>query len=212
MQFQPPIHLLPGPEYSQESLPSSVDGSRISIARFCAETRAVQCKMKTELRNKVLWRDTAFPSLHISPLFGELLSARSRVDETDTSALAFEAFRIAALLYVGALRGKFGNDTISADDLYLDKLQTLFSESGAYSTIPETLLIWILAVAFTAQRISSEPKTWARAALCTTLQYNGITSFETLLGFLTEVVWDIELFEMQSQCLIELLASENLQE
>ena len=181
------------------------------MARFCAETKAVQSKMKAELNNKVLWRDTAFPSLYISPLFGELLSARSRVDETNTSALALEAFRIAALLYVGSLRGKFGHDIISADGLYIDKLQALLSAPGADSMIPKTLLIWILAGADTTQRISFEHKTWTRAILCTTLRNNGITSFEMLLILLTEVVWDTELCDMQSQSLIELLAAENSQ-
>jgi hypothetical protein len=176
------------------------------MARFCAETKSLQSEMKTELNKKVLWRDTAFPSLHISPLIGELLSARSQLDETDTPELIFEAFRLAALLYIGALRGMFGLDALSADAVYIDKLQTLLQWTIVDLAFPPILLIWILAVSYTAQRISHEKKTWFAAVLSNTLQSNSVSSLETLLGLLAEVVWDSQLFDVQSQSLNELLA------
>jgi hypothetical protein len=71
-----------------------------------------------------------FPGLYISPILGDLSGMRpAEVDEVEHAGTILEAFRLAAILYVNALRTRFGIDTLSRDPRYSSKLYSLLSSS-----------------------------------------------------------------------------------
>ena len=168
------------------------------LLKFTQSTQRVQDMMRTELRHRNLWQDTMFPGLHLSPILGELLAlAIPHVDSSETGDV-LEVFRISAILYISALRARFGIDTLSAVPHYVEKLYAcLFSSS---SELPPSLLIWALSIAFTSHRHPDRTNWFGQVLRARSLSM-GITNYEGLLTILAETVWDDELLPLQSQSL-----------
>jgi hypothetical protein len=170
------------------------------ISRFCWAIRQVQDIIRAEVQQQDIWQDTMFPGLHISPILGDLLAMRpADVDKEEHAGKILEAFRLAAILYVSALRARFGIDTLSGDPRYSWKLYSLLS-SSLLEEAPPVLLTWILSVAFTSQCLPEQRNRFAEVLqeLLATME---ITNFGYLKGSIEQIVWDEGILVSQSQSL-----------
>ena len=119
-----------------------------------------------------------------------------------------EAFRLAAILYVSALRARFGVDTLSGDPQYVMKLHGLLSTS-LIEEVPPVLLAWILSIAFTSPCPSGQ-RNWISNIFQALLVDMEITNFEQLRATIERVVWDEIFLDSRSRFLQALFEPEQL--
>jgi hypothetical protein len=136
--------------------------------------------MRSEISQRNLWKDTVFAGFYISSILADLLATRPAIgEEADASITTLEAFRLAAVLYVGDLRTKFGIDVLPSGLLYVTKFCSLLRSSLIFDwKAPSALLIWILTVAFICQCLFPEQRVWFSDMFNSALAARGITQFE----------------------------------
>jgi hypothetical protein len=171
-----------------------------NISRYCTDLKDIQDIMLVRMSEGNLWSDTMFRGLYIFPILGDLLATRVEVNNDDTDTVVFEAFRLAAVLYVSSLRANFGVDTLSADSLFATKLRTHLISSPFKQEAPLSLLLWVLSVASSSQYIP-EQRDWFVELLNDVMVTESIASFEELRAILVEVVWDEKLLDTETNAL-----------
>jgi hypothetical protein len=179
--------------------------SKSLIARFCADVKNVHNIMNFELGYRDLWQDTSFQGYHLAPILGDLLSVRNHIGR-DSMDVIFEAFRLAALLYVSNLRARFGLEMLSADAVYTTKLQALLAANMANCTMPITLVTWVLAVAYTSRCSSDEERSRFAETLKLAVTMCGTADVDGFMTLLSGIFWDENLLPTQSQQLKKFLA------
>jgi hypothetical protein len=178
------------------------------MSTICAAIRYVQSLLHTEMRRRKIWEDTVFQGLYIVPILGQVLAMRRQsIDDVEERNAILELFRLAAVLYISALRTPFGVDTISTEPLYAAKLHSALISYSLVEGISSLVLVWVLSVAFTSN-CEIDRKHCFKRELIGLLVTLDIANFQTLKETLTAVVWDEDLLASQSQCLQELFLSD----
>jgi hypothetical protein len=172
------------------------------IHHFYKATKVIQNMMLNEISQRNLWRDPLFPAVHLTPLLGELLDTRNLIDDFSGSPNGFEVFRSATLLYVSALRARFGIDTMTGDNVYSTKIQRLVSIQDSQNGLSVQFQVWILCVAYTSCSCSHYQKPWFENLLKHKFQVISINGPEKLLEMLEEMIWDKILLKKQTTELI----------
>ncbi|KAH8649322.1 hypothetical protein BX600DRAFT_474933 [Xylariales sp. PMI_506] len=122
------------------------------VLHICGLIRRVNDIIEVELRSKgdEFWSDVLFPGFHLAPILHDLLSMPRGTINDPVEQRQRECYRLASILHVTELRGKFGADTEPAV-LYATKLQTMINTQGTLSrwslASNDTFLIWSLVVA-----------------------------------------------------------------
>jgi hypothetical protein len=156
------------------------------------------------MRHRNIWQDTIFQGLYITPILGQVLAMRPKdIDEARETSTILEIFRLASVIYISALRTRFGVDTLSGEPLYAAKLHSTLTSQSLVGDIPSTMLAWILSVAFTSN-CETERKHYFQKALKNLLVTLEIASFAELKEKISTVVWNEDLLVSQSQSLQEL--------
>jgi hypothetical protein len=177
---------------------TSTSNQDFLIVRFRHDLNEVLQVMHVEMQRRHLWDDAVFAGRHLGPLIADLLNASTLYKDGNISATQ-EMFRLAAVLYVNDIRGKFGMDQISAGPLYARKLMTLTSQSA--DTFHDQTIIWVLAVAYSSQCIAQDQRNCFTEPFLQSLQGNHVTNIDVLLGLLDRVVWDVEISGIQTETL-----------
>lgn len=171
------------------------------ISNVCQAIRNVQSLLHTEMCHRNIWQDTVFQGLYIIPILGQVLAMRPQdTNEARETNMILEAFRLAAILYISALRAPFGVDTISVEPLYTTKLHSTLTSQSLVDCNPLKVLVWIFSVAFTSN-CDTEQKHYFQKALESLLVTLEIVNFAELKEEIATVVWDEDLLASQSQSL-----------
>jgi hypothetical protein len=117
----------------------------------------------------------------------------------ETDAIA-DVVRLATVLYISAVRTRFGVDTLSGEPFYAAKLQNALASQSLVCTVPSPVLVWILSIAFTSN-CDTEQKHFFRKALKDLTVTLEIASFANLKEIIKTIVWDEDLLVPQSQSL-----------
>jgi hypothetical protein len=101
--------------------------------------------MKNELAVRDLWDDGVFAGLHLVPLLAKFLSFRHDNIEDNPALAREESCRIAALMYLGGIRQKFG--VMLTSEIYVPKLkQAIVSQDKSNPEHIKHLLLWLLLI------------------------------------------------------------------
>ncbi|RAK72037.1 uncharacterized protein BO72DRAFT_390525 [Aspergillus fijiensis CBS 313.89] len=142
--------------------------------------------MLSELMKRDLWSDVLFPGFHISPILHILLS-HPRATVHDTIELrVMECFRLATVVYLTELRGRFGLDTVPGL-LYGSKLHLLLHDMtlSLLSTSHQIYLVWALTVGSCASCLSEELQGSFVGLLRKMIVFMGVaefTDYQDLIG------------------------------
>lgn len=211
-RFPPPTHLLPKFKRQDQHFASRKRNSASAIEDFsdiCQEIRNLQSLLHVEMRHRNIWQDTVFQGLYIIPILGRVLAMRTKVsDETRVTDTIADVFRLATVLYISAVRMRFGVDTLSGEPLYASKLQSTLASQSLVCKVPSPVLAWILSIAFTSN-CDTEQKHFFQKALEDLTVVLEIASFARLKEIIKTVVWDEDLLVPQSQSLQVLFKSDS---
>ncbi|PYH41023.1 uncharacterized protein BP01DRAFT_426680 [Aspergillus saccharolyticus JOP 1030-1] len=97
-------------QFSQ-SLDDNTDGDAF-VSYIRQSLTELHMIMLSELTKRDLWYDILFPGFHISPILHVLLSQNRATVYVSMNERVVECFRLATVIYLTELRGKFGLDTI----------------------------------------------------------------------------------------------------
>jgi hypothetical protein len=203
-RFPPPTHLLPTFGKQDQHLTSHKSNAPSAIeesSSFWQEIRNLQNLLHIEMRHRDIWRDTTFHGLYILPILGRVLAMRTKVvDETGGTETIGDVFRLATVLYVSAVRKRFGVDTLSGERLYASKLRSTLASQPLVCKLPPPVLAWILSIAFTSNCDTEQKRFFLEALkdLTVTLE---IASIAGLKETIKTVVWDEDLLFHESQSL-----------
>ncbi|PYI18200.1 hypothetical protein BO99DRAFT_403745 [Aspergillus violaceofuscus CBS 115571] len=142
--------------------------------------------MLSELLKGDLWSDILFPGFHMSPILHILLSqTRATVHDT-IEARVMECFRLATIVYLTELRGRFGLDTIPGL-FYGSKLQLLVRDMklSFLSTSHQIYLVWALTIGACASCLSGELRGCFVGLLEEMMVFMGVakfTDYKDLIG------------------------------
>ena len=101
--------------------------------------------MKKELAVRDLWDDGVFAGLHLVPLVARFLSFRHDDIEYNPALAREESVRIAALMYLGGIRQRFGVQLTS--DIFVPKLkQAVVSQDKSNPEQIKNVLLWLLFI------------------------------------------------------------------
>ena len=178
------------------------------MSSICAAIQNVQSLLHIEMCRRSIWKDSVFQGLYIIPILGRVLAmCRQNKDELGETNTELELFRLAAVLYISALRTPFGVDTISTEPLYASKLHDILISHSLVGEISTLVLVLVLSVAF-ASNCDTDRKHYFGRVLVDLLMTLDIATYPRLKESLTAVVWDENLLVTQSQCLQALLILE----
>jgi len=154
-----------------------------------------------------VWNDPIFQGMHIIPVLGQILALRPINSEgTESTCKSLEAFRLAAILYISALRARFGVDTTSWEFLYAGKLRDILSSEWSDQNTSSSTIIWILALSYASQ-CKIEEKGFFWEALMGHTTTSNIVCYADLENKLKTIVWDADLLVDQSRTLRALFNS-----
>lgn len=147
-----------------------------------------------ELSRRDLWNDGVFAGMHVVPVLHHLLSTRHEITQENSAVLGEESCRLGAILYLGAIRLKFGL-TLTAD-VYVRKLKDciLLKGEASWDETPE-ILIWLLVLGGIQSTFMEEEHAWFIAALASHAASAGYMSWEDLMSLVREVLWIDKAFE-----------------
>lgn len=165
--------------------------------------RSVQTLLHAEICSRNVWQDPVFQGFHIVPILGQVLAARQKCLEESQN---LELFRLAAVLYISALRAPFGIDTTSTETLYASKIHTILLSLPSIEGTPPTMMAWVLSVAFTSN-CDTDMKHYFGSTLRKLTASMHIADIEKLKNVLETVVWDEVLLASQSFSLLTLFLS-----
>ncbi|KAH0496028.1 hypothetical protein TgHK011_009546 [Trichoderma gracile] len=105
-------------------------------------------KLEGEAQGHAFWRNVLFPGFHFAPILHDLLSLPR---DTNGTASLFakrkECFRLAGILYISEIRGKFGMDNTGATSYAYKLLRLLKSREIYVSWETDNLfLLWALII------------------------------------------------------------------
>jgi hypothetical protein len=147
-----------------------------------------------ELSRRDLWDDGVFAGMHIVPVLHHLLSTRHEITQENSAVLGEESCRLGAILYLGAIRLKFGV-TLTAD-FYVRKLKKCIMLQGEafWDETPE-ILVWFLVLGGIQSTFMEEEHAWFIAALASHAASAGHMSWEDLMSLIREVLWIDKAYE-----------------
>jgi hypothetical protein len=208
--FPPPLHLFPEPKSNLFVSLSNMSNASVTdqVKHICEAIRNVQALLHSEIRSRNVWQDATFHGFHIIPILGHVLAMRrQRPEAADNLNTSLELFRLAAVLYINAIRAPFGLDTLSAEPLYASKIQIILSSLYSIGNIPPSTLVWVLSVAFTSN-CDNDVKHYFERTLVDLIVLLGITDFGKLREIITNFMWDEDLLASQSFSLRTLFISQ----
>ncbi len=136
------------------------------------------------------WSTILFPGFHFSPILHDLLSMPRGTVHDGIEARRRECFRLAAVLYVTELRGKFGIDTTPAI-VYTAKLYAILTSPNmlpAWGT-SNVFLLWSLVVAAASPSVPEPFRLEFIVKLLQCLRSAGVRWFYELTALITDFVW-----------------------
>lgn len=159
------------------------------------------------MHSRNVWQDSTFQGFYLIPILGQVLAMRHHdSDETDRSSPTLELLRLAAVLYISALRAPFGVDTLSTELLYASKIQNILTSLSSVDDIPPALLAWVLSVGFTSD-CDTDMKRYFENALVVLMKLLHVTDAEKWIEIITAFCWDEKLLVSQSILLRTIFAS-----
>jgi hypothetical protein len=184
-----------------EDITNDTMSAEEAVSIICDIVRDLQGKIRTEMQLCDVWQDTIFQGMHIIPILGKTLALHRIVTPVGNEINQLvEAFRLAAVLYISALRARFGVDTLLSEPLYAGKLHDLLVTGSLVRHVSSSLLPWILAVSYTSNCCTEQKISFRKALMELVIEPEAIDYF-ALRQKVSRVMWDEELLPVQSQIL-----------
>jgi hypothetical protein len=143
--------------------------------------------MVNELAFRDLWDDGVFAGLHVVPLLDKFLSFRHNNVEDDSAVAREECCRIAALIYLGSIRQRFGVQL--TPDIFIPKLkQGIVCMDKSTPEEIKNLLLWLLLLGG-AQSIHHEDHDFFVGAIAGAMMRLKCTSWDELMTAVHKVSW-----------------------
>jgi hypothetical protein len=158
------------------------------IKRICSDLRRLHSTIQSELKRRNLWNDTLFPSFQILPLLYGLLSQPRLHSMLNVGEVRIECFRLAAIIYVGEIRGKFTIDN-SIAGMYAQKLKVLLYAEALDWEDENVYLLWIMTVGSVSLSLSAEDRDWFMSRIGGVAGLLGIFALEDLRDAITNFLW-----------------------
>jgi hypothetical protein len=149
--------------------------------------------MQAELRKRNLEKDVIFPGFHISPILHVLLSSSRGSVYDGVDMRIKECVRLAGIIYLTELRGKFGIDSIPRQ-LYGSKLRLFLRERNTiiHWRGSRVHLAWVLTVGACASCLSQDMRDWFTNLLSIITPSLGAISFHDFKNLITGFLWSRE--------------------
>ncbi|KAF7588871.1 hypothetical protein BBP40_005056 [Aspergillus hancockii] len=146
--------------------------------------------IQAELSSRELWRDVLFPGFHISPILHALISLPRGTIYDSVDARIGECLRLAKIIYLTELRGKFGIDTIPGE-LYGSKLRLLLQDGNIIilGTRSRVHLAWALTVGACASCLNQDLRDCFTPLLSRMISLMGLKSFHDFKNMITGFLW-----------------------
>jgi hypothetical protein len=173
----------------------------VLVIRVCQRIKELHGIMIAELSVRNLWIDVIFPGFHLSPVLHDLLSVPRGTTYDSLKVRMRECFRLAAIIYVTELRGKFGIDTVPGR-LYGSKLRVMLNSTNMAIDWDSSniYLIWILTVGACSSCVEDQ-RDWFVGSLSAMAQLTGMTGLHDLEAAVTGFLWCDEALGPPLRCL-----------
>jgi hypothetical protein len=143
--------------------------------------------MINELAVRNLWDDGVFAGLHVVPLLAKLLSFRHDAVEGNPALAKEESCRIAALIYLGGIRQRFGVPL--TPDVFIPKLmQAIISMDKSNPEAMKYFLLWLLMVGG-LQSMNHEDHRFFVGAIAGAMMRLRCSTWDELMVAIRKVSW-----------------------
>lgn len=176
----------------------------VVVLYICDLLRQVKDCITSELKERNVWREATFAAFNLLPILHDILSMSRGTVQGDCNVRRRECFRLAVIIYITQLLGKFGL-SMSPGKLYGFKLQTMLNGPEMLPTwgTSNIFLIWILTVGASCSCVPGESRDHFTDLLSSVLHRAGITRFQDLVNLIYDFIWCDEALGSSFRCLEE---------
>ncbi|RDW57455.1 hypothetical protein BP6252_13793 [Coleophoma cylindrospora] len=152
--------------------------------------RNLNAIIDAELLVQDLWSNVLFSVFHLTPILHDIFSMAHGSVHDAILIRQRECFRLAAILYISNIRGRFDFEPGSGM-LYGSKLQMMLNSPGMMPSWGRSNVscIWILTVAACSECLFDDLRNYFLARLLECVRVAGISSFQDFLVTIIEFGW-----------------------
>jgi hypothetical protein len=197
-RYPVPISILPQIQITETVSTQAENALKACVSKDAAVTFgdlfAINRLMLQRSQTQDLWDEGIFAGLHIMPILSNLLLMDTRSCSNGPAIAAAEACKIGGILYIAAIRRKFG--VYLPTDIYIPKLKDKILVWDACGTEDANqVLLWLLMIGGLQSWLHAEHE-WFVVRTSVLILNMGYSSWDMVLTLVSEVLWIKEVFEV----------------